>query len=84
VRIGKRTIVDVSSDTVDEARAFFAGLELEGAARQIAAEVIKEIRGRLDFLARSASATSRSIARARRSRAASRSGSGSRARSARS
>jgi excinuclease ABC subunit A len=51
VRIGKRTIVDVSSDTVDEARAFFGGLELEGAAQQIAAEVIKEIRGRLDFLA---------------------------------
>src|SRR5262245_22623531 len=51
VRVGKRTIVEVSSDTVDEARAFFAGLELEGAARQIAAEVKKEIRGRLDFLA---------------------------------
>jgi excinuclease ABC subunit A len=51
VRLGKRTIVEVSSDTVDEARDFFAGLELEGSARQIAAEVIKEIRGRLDFLA---------------------------------
>jgi excinuclease ABC subunit A len=51
VELGKRTIVDVSSDTVDEARAFFAGLQLEGAARQIAAEVIKEIRGRLEFLA---------------------------------
>jgi excinuclease ABC subunit A len=51
VRLGKRTIVEVSSDTVDLAREFFAGLELEGSARQIAAEVIKEIRGRLDFLA---------------------------------
>jgi excinuclease ABC subunit A len=50
VRLGKRTIVEVSSDTVDLAREFFAGLELEGSARQIAAEVIKEIRGRLDFL----------------------------------
>jgi excinuclease ABC subunit A len=50
VRVGKRTIVEVSSDTVDLARAFFAGLQLEGSARQIAAEVIKEIRGRLDFL----------------------------------
>jgi excinuclease ABC subunit A len=50
VRVGGRTIVEVSSDTVDLARAFFTGLELEGSARQIAAEVIKEIRGRLDFL----------------------------------
>src|SRR5262249_12535075 len=51
VRGGGRTIVEVSADTVDEARAFFANLELAGAARQIAAEVKKEIRGRLDFLA---------------------------------
>jgi excinuclease ABC subunit A len=51
VRVGGRTIVEVSADTVDEARAFFTGLSLEGAARQIAAEVTKEIRGRLDFLA---------------------------------
>src|SRR5262245_52068761 len=51
VRVGGRTIVEVSSDTVDEARAFFGALELEGSARQIAAEVIKEIRGRLEFLA---------------------------------
>ena len=48
---GARTIVDVSALTVEEARRFFAGLELRGAARQIAAEVLKEIRGRLDFLA---------------------------------
>ena len=51
VKLGGRTIVEVSSDTVDLARTFFAGLELEGAARQIAAEVLKEIRGRLEFLA---------------------------------
>jgi excinuclease ABC subunit A len=49
--IGKRSIVEVSSLTVDEARAFFADLKLAGAAKQIAAEVLKEIRGRLDFLA---------------------------------
>ena len=48
---GARTIVDVSALTVEDARRFFAGLELRGAARQIAAEVLKEIRGRLDFLA---------------------------------
>ncbi len=48
---GARTIVDVSALTVEDARRFFTGLELRGAARQIAAEVLKEIRGRLDFLA---------------------------------
>ena len=50
VRIGERTIVHVSSLTVDEARAFFSGLSLTGAAKQIATEVLKEIRNRLDFL----------------------------------
>jgi excinuclease ABC subunit A len=50
VRIGGKTIVEISSLTVDEARAFFVGLRLEGAAKQIAAEVLKEIRSRLDFL----------------------------------
>jgi excinuclease ABC subunit A len=51
VRVGKHSIVDVSALTVDDARAFFRGLKLKGAARQIASEVLKEIRGRLDFLA---------------------------------
>jgi excinuclease ABC subunit A len=50
VRLGDRTIVEVSSFTVDEARRHFAELPLEGAARQISAEVLKEIRARLDFL----------------------------------
>ena len=49
--MGGRTLVEVSAFTVEEARDFFAGLELAGAAREIAAEVSKEIRGRLDFLA---------------------------------
>jgi excinuclease ABC subunit A len=51
VRVGGRTIVEVSALTVDAARAHFASLELQGAAREIAAEVLKEIRARLDFLA---------------------------------
>jgi excinuclease ABC subunit A len=51
VHLGGRSIVEVSSFTVDEARRHFAELPLEGAARQIAAEVLKEIRARLDFLA---------------------------------
>jgi excinuclease ABC subunit A len=36
--------------TVDDARAFFGDLGLSGAARQIATEVLKEIRARLEFL----------------------------------
>ncbi len=50
VRVGAATIVEISSLTVAEAKAFFANLKLEGAAKQIAAEVLKEIRARLDFL----------------------------------
>jgi len=51
VRVGGRSIVEVSALTVEQARRFFAELELGGAARQIASEVLKEIRSRLDFLA---------------------------------
>jgi excinuclease ABC subunit A len=50
VRVGGRTIVEVSALTVVETRQFFGELRLAGAAAQIAAEVLKEIRGRLDFL----------------------------------
>jgi excinuclease ABC subunit A len=50
VRVGECTIVDLSGLTVEEARAYFANLALEGAAKQIAAEVKKEIKSRLDFL----------------------------------
>ena len=50
VRVGGRSIVELSALTVDEAGAFFRELALEGAAGQIAAEVRKEIRSRLDFL----------------------------------
>ena len=51
VQVGAKSIVEVSALTVDDARSFFKDLKLTGAARQIAAEVLKEIRGRLDFLA---------------------------------
>ena len=50
VRLGGKSLVDVSAMTVDEAHTFFATLKLSGAAKQIAAEVLKEIRSRLDFL----------------------------------
>src|SRR5262245_44700321 len=48
---GGKTLVEVSGLTVDAAREFFGGLALSGAAREIAAELQKEIGGRLDFLA---------------------------------
>jgi excinuclease ABC subunit A len=51
VRVGDHTIVDVSALTVDGARELFRTLRLEGAAKEIATEVLKEIRSRLDFLA---------------------------------
>jgi excinuclease ABC subunit A len=50
VQFGGRTIVEVSSLTVAAARKFFTGVELRGAAKQIASEVLKEVRSRLDFL----------------------------------
>ncbi len=50
VRVGGKTIVEISALTVEAARAFFRALKLEGAAGEIAAEVLKEIGSRLDFL----------------------------------
>ncbi|MED5262164.1 MAG: excinuclease ABC subunit UvrA [Myxococcota bacterium] len=50
VRVGGRTIVEISADTVEESRRYFSALRLEGAAGQIAREILKEIRARLDFL----------------------------------
>ncbi len=51
VRVGGRTIVELSALTIDQVRAFFAELRLTGAAAEIGAELLKEIRGRLEFLA---------------------------------
>jgi excinuclease ABC subunit A len=51
VRVGGRTLVEISALTIEEAGRFFAELHLRGADREIAAELLKEIRGRLDFLA---------------------------------
>ncbi len=50
VRLGGATIVDVGAMTVADASGFFQNLELDGSAAQIATEVLKEIRSRLDFL----------------------------------
>jgi excinuclease ABC subunit A len=51
VRVADRTLVEISSMTVDEAHVFFDTIALEGAEREIASEILKEIRSRLDFLA---------------------------------
>jgi excinuclease ABC subunit A len=45
-----RSIIEVSSFTIAEARRFFDGLKLKGEAARIAEEPLKEIRGRLGFL----------------------------------
>lgn len=50
VRVGLASIVEISSKTVADARQFFEDLALEGAHAAIAAELLKEIRSRLDFL----------------------------------
>jgi excinuclease ABC subunit A len=50
VQVGGHSLVDVSAFTVDEARAFFKSLTLKGADKEIATEVLKEVRARLDFL----------------------------------
>ncbi len=52
VRVGGKTLVEVGAMTVNEALAFYAGLELSGEARAIAADVQKEVVSRLTFLSR--------------------------------
>ncbi len=50
VRLGERSIAEVSELTIDEALEYFAGLGLAEREAQIAREVVKEIRERLRFL----------------------------------
>ncbi len=50
VRVGGRTIDEVSALTVQGAQAFFAGLALEPQEAAIAEKVLREIRRRLTFL----------------------------------
>jgi excinuclease ABC subunit A len=50
VRVGGRSLPEVAAATIAEGRAFVSGLELGGAERKIAAEVLKEIDARLGFL----------------------------------
>jgi excinuclease ABC subunit A len=50
VVVGERSLPEVSALTIADARAFTRGLRLSPTARQIAAEVLKEIDARLGFL----------------------------------
>jgi excinuclease ABC subunit A len=51
VRVHEKTIVEVSHMTIADALAFFEGLPLSKTEAQIAAELLKEIKSRLSFLA---------------------------------
>jgi excinuclease ABC subunit A len=50
VRVGGRSIVEVSALPIGEAAAFFRGLELSRTEAEIARSIVKEILGRLGFL----------------------------------
>jgi len=50
VQVANKTIVEISALTIDETARFFTQLKLPGAAGEIAAEILKEICNRLDFL----------------------------------
>ncbi len=50
VFVGGRTLPDLGAATIQDARAFVTSLKLDRAQKQIAAEVLKEVDGRLGFL----------------------------------
>ena len=50
VKIGGRSIIDVTEMTIREAQDFLTGLDLSGNRQIIAEELLKEITGRLGFL----------------------------------
>jgi excinuclease ABC subunit A len=50
VKVGGASIVDLTAMTIRDAAAFVGGLRLDGNRAKIAAEILKEIRGRLGFL----------------------------------
>ncbi|HYB50519.1 MAG TPA: excinuclease ABC subunit UvrA [Burkholderiaceae bacterium] len=51
VRFDGRSIAEVGAMTVEQARAWVGGLDLQGRAAHIARDVVTEVRARLDFLA---------------------------------
>ena len=51
VTVGGKNLPEVSDLSIEDARAFFAGLTLEGSRQIIAGQILKEIDSRLGFLA---------------------------------
>ncbi|HDP16228.1 MAG TPA: excinuclease ABC subunit A, partial [Candidatus Omnitrophica bacterium] len=51
IKIGARSISDVTALSIKEARQFFSGLELSEKQTQISRQILKEIKERLDFMA---------------------------------
>jgi len=47
---GKRSILDITTFSIDEAAAFFKGLELDETEKEISLSVLKEITSRLQFM----------------------------------
>jgi excinuclease ABC subunit A len=52
VRVGNKSLVEISSLIVRDARSFFENLKLSGSAAEISGEVLKEVQSRLGFLDR--------------------------------
>src|SRR5262249_32018349 len=52
VRVGGRTIADLSTLTVEALDAFFAGLPLSEREERVARDVLRHLRGKLAFLLR--------------------------------
>jgi excinuclease ABC subunit A len=50
VKVGDRSIADVSNLTVVDARSFFGSLQLSGAAADVARPILREVNARLGFL----------------------------------
>ncbi|MFH1438050.1 MAG: excinuclease ABC subunit UvrA [Pseudomonadota bacterium] len=50
VRIGGRSIVEITAMSIGECRGFLGSLQLEGSRKLIAGELLREIAGRLGFL----------------------------------
>ncbi|MDD1717921.1 MAG: excinuclease ABC subunit UvrA [Methanoregulaceae archaeon] len=50
VRVADRSIIEITDLAVTEALRFFSGLEISEKEKEIAAQVLKEINARLDFL----------------------------------
>ncbi|HEY6066447.1 MAG TPA: excinuclease ABC subunit UvrA, partial [Thermoanaerobaculia bacterium] len=51
VKVGGRSIDEISSETIEDSIAFFEDLRLTSREREIAGKILKEIRDRLGFLA---------------------------------